>query len=210
MAPEVSSTGDVGLTAGAFAVDAFVPVIPGSSESPGNSLSALGEFVYGGGIGDLYSGLTSGLGVPAFVPIPAGANPATTTPTAYNPEIDPGLVTVDAKGNVTVIKWQTIRAGLEYTFPRVDGRLRLSGNYANVSSPNAPQLLTVTPATATAAATSNASKIRNALNWVDANLIGDLTPAVRLGVEYAWSRDKYVDTQSGVNHRVQASAFYVF
>ncbi len=208
--PSVASTYDIGKTGGGVAVDAFIPVIPGSLEHMGNSLSLLGEFVYGQGIGDLYTGLTSGLGVPALVPVPAGSAAGTVSTTAYNPQIDSGLVTVDGKGNVTVIEWQTLRAGLEYTFPGVDGRLRLSGNYANVTSPNALKLLTTTPATATAAATTNAAKIRDALNWFDVCLMGDLTPAVRLGVEYAYSTDKYADGESGVNHRVQASAFYVF
>ena len=176
----------------------------------GNSLSLLGEFVYGQAIGDLYTGLTSGLGVPALVPVPANSPAGTVSTTAYNPDIDAGLVTVSGSGVVTPIQWQTIRAGLQYTLPRLDGKMWISANYANVSSPNAPNLLTVTPATATAKATTNAAAIRNALNWFDVNIMGDLTPAVRLGIEYAYSGDKYADGQTGVNHRVQGSAFYIF
>jgi len=209
-APSLKSTYDVAKTGGGVAVDAFLPVIPGSAEHMGNSLSLLGEFVYGQGIGDLYSGLTSGLGMPALVPVPAGSPAGTASTTAYNPQIDPGLVTVDGKGNVTVIQWQTIRAGLQYTLPGLDGKMWISGNYANVTSPNAPSLITTTAATATAKATTNAATIRNSLNWFDVNVMGDLTPAVRLGVEYAYSADKYVDGQTGTNHRVQGSAFYIF
>jgi hypothetical protein len=209
-APSLKSTYDVAKTGGGIAVDAFLPVIPGSAEHMGNSLSLLGEFVYGQGIGDLYSGLTSGLGMPALVPVPAGSPAGTASTTAYNPQIDPGLVTVDGKGNVTVIQWQTIRAGLQYTLPGLDGKMWISGNYANVTSPNAPSLITTTAATATAKATTNAATIRNSLNWFDVNVMGDLTPAVRLGVEYAYSADKYVDGQTGTNHRVQGSAFYIF
>lgn len=208
--PSPKSTYDIAERGGAVAVDAFIPVISSSTEHMGNSLSLLGEFVYGQGIGDLYTGLTSGLGVPALVPVPLGSPTGTVSTTAYNPQIDPGLVTVDAKGNVTVIQWQTIRAGLQYYLPGLNGKMWISGNYANVSSPNAPGLITTTAATATAKATTNANAIRNALNWFDVNVMGDITPAVRLGIEYTYSADKYVDNQVGVNHRVQGSAFYIF
>jgi hypothetical protein len=208
-APSVKSTYTVPATGGGIAVDAFLPVIPGSAEHMGNSLSLLGELVIGQGIGDLYTGLTSGLGVPATAPLPANS-PAGTAATPYNPDIDAGLVTVDGKGNVTVIQWRTIRGGLQYMLPGLDGRMWISGNYANVTSPNAPGLVTVTPATMTAKASTNAATIRDALNWFDVNVMGDLTPAVRLGIEYAYSADRYADGQTGVNHRAQASAFYVF
>jgi len=141
--------------------------------------------------------------------ISAGA-PATTAPTPYNSQIDPGLVTVSSTGVVTVIAWQTVRAGLQYYLPGLDGRMWVSANYANVFSPNAPNLLTITPATATAKAATNAASIRNALNWFDVNVMGDVTPALRLGLEYAYSADKYVSGVSALNHRVQASAFYIF
>ena len=148
--------------------------------------------------------------MPALVPLPAGSASTAVSTTAYNPQIDPGFVTVDAKGNVTVIQWQTIRGGLQYYLPGLDGKMWISGNYANVSSPNAPGLVTTTTATAKAPATSNANTIRNALNWFDVCVMGDITPAVRLGIEYAYSADKYADSQIGVNHRVQGSAFYIF
>jgi hypothetical protein len=208
-APALRSTYDVAKMGGAVAVDAFIPVIPASTEHMGNSLALLGEFVYGQGIGDLFTGLTAGLTMPADVLLPTGSAPGT-TPTPYNPQIDTGLVNVGSSGNMTVIKWQTIRGGVQYYLPGLDGKMWISGNYANVSSPNAPTLLTTTPATATTKATTNASAIRNALNWFDVCVMGDLTPAVRLGVEYAYSGDKYVDGQTGVNHRVQGSAFFIF
>jgi hypothetical protein len=208
--PSTKSTFDVGKVGGAIAADAFLPILPGSKEHMGNSLSILGEFVLGSGIGDLYTGLSSGLGVPALVPVPAGSPAGTVSTTPYNSQIDPGIVTIDGKGNVTMIQWRTVRVGLQYYFPGLDGKMWISANYSNVSSPNAPNLLTTTPATATAAATTNAASIRNALNWFDVNVMGDLTPAVRLGIEYALSSDKYVDGMTGTNHRVQGSAFYIF
>jgi hypothetical protein len=191
-----TSTYTIPKTGGGVAVDAFLPVVPASREHRGNSLSLVGEFVYGQGIADLYSGLASGLG--------AGYLPT------YNPDIDAGLVSVSNQGTVTVIQWRTVRGGLQYTIPGLEGKMWISGNYANVTSPNAPNLVTVTPATMTSAATSNASSVRDALNWFDANIMGDLTPAVRLGIEYAYSNDRYADGVAAKNHRAQGSAFFIF
>jgi hypothetical protein len=206
-APALKSTFNTPKTGGGIAVDAFIPVIPASKEKKGNSLSILGEYVLGAGIGDLYTGLTSGLGVPATVPLPLGDGP-TTAPTPYNSDVDAGLVTISGTGAINLIQWQTIRGGLQYTIPKLDGKMWISGNYANVSSPNAPSLLTTT--TVMGKATTNASAVRNALNWFDVDVMGDLTPAVRLGIEYAYSADKYVDGVTGKNHRVQGSAYYIF
>jgi hypothetical protein len=208
--PAVKSTFDVAKVGGAIAVDAFIPVVPSTKAHMGNSLSILGEFVRGSGIGDLYTGLSGGLGVPATVALPVGS-PAGTAATPYNPQVDPGIVTISSTGVVTLIQWQTVRAGLQYYLPGLDGKMWISANYANVFSPNEPTLVsTITPATMTTKAVTNASTLRNALNWFDVNVMGDLTPAVRLGLEYAYSADKYLDGLTGTNHRVQGSAFFIF
>jgi hypothetical protein len=57
---------------------------------------------------------------------------------------------------------------------------------------------------------TNAGTIRSTLNFFDVLVMGDVTPAVRLGLEYAYYTDKYADGVSGTNHRVQGSAFYIF
>jgi hypothetical protein len=51
---------------------------------------------------------------------------------------------------------------------------------------------------------------RKWLDWADACIFGDLTPAVRIGLEYAWFDDHYADGHDAVNHRAQLSAFYLF
>jgi hypothetical protein len=209
-APVTKSTFEVPIVGGAIAADAFVPLIPATKAHMGDSLSLLGEFSFGYGDGDLFTGLSSGLGIPPLVPVPVGSPAGTVSTTPYNPQIDPGFVTIDGKGNMTLIGWQTLRAGLQYYLPGLDGRMWISANYANVTSPNAPSLVTTTAATATTKATTNATTIRDALNWFDVNIMGDLTPAVRLGVEYAYSADKYADGTTAPNHRVQGSAFYIF
>ena len=96
--------------------------------------------------------------------------------------------------------------GLQYTLPRLDGKMWIAANYANVSAPNAPSL--VTPASGKTP--SNASAVRNALNWFNLYFISELTPEIHLGVEYDYSNDRYCDGQYGINHRVLGAAYYVF
>jgi hypothetical protein len=96
----------------------------------------------------------------------------------------------------------------------MDGKMWLSSNYANVSSPNAGTFFTTTttPAMGTTPAKTTTTKgtLLSTLNFFDVNLMGDVTPAVRLGVEYAYYTDKYADGVSAPNHRVQGSAYYIF
>ena len=141
-APSLKSTSGVSEMGGAVALDAFIPLVRATKNDMGDALSFMGELVYGQGMGDLYAGLTSGLGVPALVPVPAGSPAGIVSTTPYNPQIDPGFVSVDGVGNVSVIEWQTIRLGLQYTLPRLDGKMWIAANYANVSAPNAPSLVT--------------------------------------------------------------------
>jgi hypothetical protein len=195
---------------GSVAVDAFLPIIPSSKEHMGNSLSLLGEFVDGEGIADMFTGLASGVGFPT-VKNPTGL----ATATVYNPQIDAGIATINPVTQaVSLINWRTVRGGLQYYFPGVDGKMWLSANYANVAVPNAASFVitTTTPAMGATPAktTSNAGTLRSTLNFFDVNVMGDLTPAVRLGLEYAYYTDKYEDGVSGTNHRVQGSAYYVF
>lgn len=198
------------------ALDAFIPVIPGSRDHEGNSLSLVGEAAYGEGIGDLYLGFGSGVAFPAGV----AASPATATlpavpATPYNPTLDPNIASIDAKNTVTLIDVQSLRAGLQYYFPGLDGKMWLSANYANITLPNAASFVTTrtTPGAtpgAAATTTTNAGSIRRALNFFDVVLLGHLSPAVLLGIEYAYFNDERMDRAHGIDHRVQGLAFYVF
>jgi hypothetical protein len=181
----------------AVAVDAFLPVIPGSKGNMGNSLSILGEFVTGTGIADMYTGLTGGVGYPKL-PAPVAAVLPAVTPAQVYADIDPGLVEYGVNGGVHFIQWQTIRAGIQYYLPGLDGKLWISANYSNVSSANSGQFGLSAKATL------------KFMDWVDVNLMGDLTPAIRLGVEYANYTQRYNDETLAVDHRVQGAAFYIF
>jgi hypothetical protein len=130
-------------TMSAFAVDAFIPILPGKkgakpgSVSPSDfgSFALNGEFATGYGFADMYTGLTGGIGFPPQVP----ANPMAMPPVAavpFNANIDTGIVTYDANGGIHGIRWTTTLVGAQYYFPGLDGNLWISGNYSHVESPN--------------------------------------------------------------------------
>ncbi len=179
-------------TAASVAFDAFVPVLPAHEGKLGNSLSILGEAVTGYGIVDQFTGLSSGVGFPSLPPA-AGSMAAQT----FNPQIDPGIVTYDATGTLRFIQWTTYRIGAQYYLPGIDGKMWLSANYSHMGSANAKDY---------GAATS----VLSSLDWFDLNVMGDLTPAVRLGLEYANYNTEYADGIHAIDHRVQGSAFFIF
>jgi hypothetical protein len=177
----------VSKTAYGFAVGGFIPIIPGRADKRGNSLSVTGEYAWSLGVADEYVGLNPGI-----------ANPALPKPTdTYTPNIDPGLVAYSADGALHLIQWQTYMVGLQYTIPGLDGRLWISGNYSHTDSNNTKFH-------------GAAAKLRDSEDFVDASVFGDLTPAVRLGAEYAYFADHYVDGKDATNSRFQFSAFYIF
>jgi len=179
------------VTTGAIAVDTFLPVLPGTEENKGNSLSLLGEFVAGNGMTDMFTGLQSGATFPA---LPANADG---TVPAYNSQIDPGMVVYGSDGILHAVQWTTYRVGAQYYFPGLDGKMWISGNYSRTSSSNASTF-------------GNANATLDHVDWFDVNLMGDLTPAVRLGIEYANYNTSYADGIHALNHRIYTSAFYIF
>src|SRR5262249_9167519 len=90
-----------------------------------------------------------------------------------------------------------------YTVPRLDGKLWISGNYSRSTSDNAH--LYGTP-----------GKLRSGEDFADVSIFGDITPAVRLGAEYAYFNDHYagddvkVAPAEVINPRFQFPAFYTF
>jgi hypothetical protein len=181
-----SPTGDASKSAASGAIDAFLPVIPGSKEDMGNSLSLNGEFASGYGDADLYTGLTGGVTFPAP---PTGTWPQ---------DIDNGIATYSSTGALQFIQWTSYLLGAQYYLPGLSGRMWLSGNFSHMESSNTPTLY------------PKSTKVRGAEDWWDVNLFGDVTPAFRLGLEYAQFIDHYVDGNSPTNQRVQFSGFFIF
>jgi hypothetical protein len=46
--------------------------------------------------------------------------------------------------------------------------------------------------------------------WADANIFVDLTSGLRLGLEYAYFSQTYVDNLNATNRRLQFSTWYLF
>jgi hypothetical protein len=188
-------TNNLGLSA--LAVDAFIPVIPATKEKRDNGLSVQGEFATGYGYADMYSSTNLGVGFPT----PPGAGFTTTATslkaTYFSPDIDPGVVTYDTNGNLHGIQLTTYLFGGQYYFPGVEGKLWVSGNYSHQESVNSYRY---SPANSTLAAK----------DWFDVNFFADPAPGLRFGLEYANTRDTYVDGNFSINHRVQMSGFFIF
>jgi hypothetical protein len=185
------SSPTVKLTGWGVAADAFVPLIPARKENLGNSLSLNGEYAWGLGTADLYSQLSGGVSN-SLLPPDAKGNLQT-----YSPAVDPALLDFSGDGRAHLIEWRSYLVGLQYYFPRLNGRLSVSANYSHLESSNAQDFGAPTT-------------VRKWLDWADACIFGDITPAVRLGLEYSWFNDHYADGHSAVNHRAQLSAFYLF
>jgi hypothetical protein len=193
---EANTDSSAAKNSSAIAVDAFVPVLTATKDRRGNALALNGEFATGYGTSDLYTSLTGGASFPALKNPTNAATPPTPTP-AF-PNIDNGIVNYDANGILHFIQWQSYEFGMQYYFPGLDGRAWLSANYAHLSSVNIDRF------------GGDPKKLLSELDWFDFNLFGDVTPSVRLGLEYANTNDKYVSGLHAINHRVQFSGFYIF
>ena len=178
--------------AGAVAVDAFVPVLPGSKDKMGTSLSLNGEVSTGYGVADLYTGLSGGVANPNL-PNPTNVSPAPT----YTPDVDPSIAVFDADGVLHFIQWTSLLVGVQYYLPGLNGHVWVSGNYSHLQSANTKNYAT-------------AVKARDSIDWFDANVFTDVTPALRFGLGYANFNDRYVDGMHAINHRLQLSGFYIF
>jgi hypothetical protein len=174
-----------------LAVNALVPVVPATKESHANALTLMGEFITGGGIADLYSGLSGGVRQPAL-PNPMGTTPAPT----YTPNIDNGLVIFKTDGSLHPVRWQSIGAGLQYFLPP-SGKVAIVANYSHLSSDNAH-------------AFGPANAVFDKQDFFDGNLFLDVTPAIRLGVDVVWLRQTYVDGANASDVRGQLSGYLIF
>jgi hypothetical protein len=155
-----------------------------------------GSYVTGAGIADLYQSLSGGVSNPAL-PNPGMATPAPT----YTPNIDPSMVmwyadTVNGTFSLHAVQWTSYIVGLQYYLPPA-GHAWLSANYSHMSSNNAQYF-------------GAANKVWNKEDWADGNLMFDLTAAVRMGAEFAWTSQTFVDATKAKDYRVQYSAFFVF
>ncbi|HUB09505.1 MAG TPA: hypothetical protein VMB50_21050 [Myxococcales bacterium] len=174
-------------TGWAGAADVMLPIIPAKHRKEW-ALTFIGEYCDGSGDADLYTGLKGGA---PSAGAPAGA------PATYSADIDPGLAGWSTTTNtVQTIDWQTFMLSAQLYLPP-DGKLWLAGSYSNSLSDNIGQF-------------GGPTKVFFHEIWWDANLFADVTPAVRLGFEFASFQETYGNGAQAQNLRGQLSAFYIF
>ena len=181
-------TSNVSTTGWAGGLDVFIPIIPATLEHRENGLTFTGSYVRGNGTADFYTNLTGGISFP-----PSGLSPAPT----YTPDVDNGLVTFNSSGQLHAIGWQSFILGLQYYLPP-SGRVWISTNYSQMNSHNMSALAT-SPST-----TFNASR------WADGNIFWDITHNIRVGGEFAWFHQDYLNNVGANDYRGQLSFFYLF
>ena len=177
-----------------LSVDALLPLIPATKDKKDNALTLQGSYVTGAGIADLYTGLSGNVSNPSL-PNPGMVTPAPT----YTPNVDSGLVMwhKDADGTFSLhpIQWTSYLVGLQYYIP--PGHVWLSANYSHLESNNAHLY-------------GAATKVFDNQDWFDGNIMADVTPFVRFGLEYSRTQQTYVDKTEADDNRVQFSAFLLF
>jgi hypothetical protein len=176
-----------------LAVSALVPVIPAASlDAAGNSLTLTGTFFSGSGIADL-------LGVATNVPYPALPPNAMGTVPAFTPDIDPGMVTYNASGELETINWQGFMVGAQYYLPP-SGKIQLGVNYTQGEADQ----LTAENGWGTYTTFFNKSR------YIDANVFFDATAAFRIGLSYQNANQTYPDDQEVSNNRYMAAFYLLF
>jgi hypothetical protein len=196
-----SSKATNNLTMSALAIDGFVPIVASTKEKRDNGLSLQGEFATGYGYADMYSSTNFGVGfpTPANAMIASNAMTGVVSGTYFAPDIDAGVVTYDTAGKLHAIQLTTYLFGAQYYLPGVDGKLWISGNYSHQESANSHYYTF-----------GKTGSVLAALDWFDINLFTDPVPGLRIGLEYANTRDTYVNGSFSVNHRGQLSGFFIF
>jgi hypothetical protein len=200
----LTSPGDAKTATGwGLAGNAFVPVIPAKSATrKNNALSVTAEVSAGTGISDLYTGLTGGALFP-LLPDPSGG---LIPPPLYRPNIDNGMVTYDADGNLRTIDWRAVVIGLQYYLPIDEGRFWIAATYSRLESPN---ILALTPE-----ASRGGIFVRQ--DYVDGNLFATVTPALQLGLSYQMTQQTFGDFPfggshpQGRNHRTELGVRFFF
>jgi hypothetical protein len=165
-----------------LAASALLPIIPLKTlDDQSNALTLTGEFSIGRGIADMYTGMDGGSRFP-LLPNPSMAAPAV----QYPANVDPGLVTFDRNFNLKAISWRALVAGLQYHLPVDAGRVWLSGTYSRVWSEDIKES---TPFTSWGA-------IFTKMEYLDANIGVDITPAIALGLSLQTVKQTFADVSA--------------
>jgi hypothetical protein len=183
-------------TGGGVALNVVAPIVPATADNMRNAVTLTFEGTVGTGIADLYSGLSGGAKYPAL------PNPMLMpTPPVFNSNLDPGIVTFDAAGNLKTINWEAFVLGAQYHLPVGQGnRVWVSGVFSGIKSTN---LASVTP------------PLSQPFIWTkgyyyDGNLFVAITPAVQADVSYQYMQETYGDGAVAKNRRAEFAMHYFF
>jgi hypothetical protein len=179
-----------------LAANVVLPIIPCTSADLSNGLTITGEATMGTGIADLYPGLSGGAHYPQL------QNPMLLLmPPMYNANIDAGILTFDAAGNVQTVNWRALVVGVQYHLPIEAGkRIWISVAGSAVQSTN---LAAITPTT------------QNWTVWTkgfygDANLFIAITPTVQVDLSFQRTQQTYADNVTATNYRSEFAMHYFF
>lgn len=182
----------------ALAVDALMPVLSSADgKDVSNTLTLGGEFTTGKGYGDQFASWTGGL------PNPLASGSSVTT-LERNVNIDGGIGAFDSSGRFQLVNLQTFNAYFQYHLPS-ECRTWFSGGYGRLFSNNV-DLLTV----GATGKTAGGSVPYHRTEALFGNVFHDLTKALRVGVEYAYTRTGYQDGEVAHNNRYQLSMWFLF
>jgi hypothetical protein len=179
------------------AVNLFLPIIPAkSADDLGNTLSATAEATMGAGISNLYTGLTGGVLFPTL------PNPTMMLPVPiFVPDVDQGLVTYDADGNLQPVKWRALVVGLQYRAPWGMGRrLGLSAVASQLESTNIDALTPV----------QGLPLVFSKAQYVDGSVFFAPTPESQVGGSVQIERQTFGDGLQGTNIRGELAVYYFF
>jgi len=126
---------------------------------------------------------------------------------AYSANIDPGIIQYDTAGNLRALKWQNFMVGAQYCLPPT-GRISIGANYTQGSSDNITDGLTATaPAVCPQCTLGSVFKKSQ---FFEAVVIGDLTPAVRIGASWQRTQQTRGDDAVSKNNRLELAVYFFF
>lgn len=183
----------------AYAIDAFLPLIPAKYENPDSTLTLSGEFTSGAGDGFQFPGLTWGMG-----------SYGTGTPGTALP-FGTGIVNGQEFVPVQVQSWNI---NLQYFFSD-HARTSVALGIAHVSAGNlASQAGAIGPALLGGGSLSNGMAKYllpyNRNQYIHADLWHDFTPAVRMGIEAGQVQTDYVGGLTALDNRLMMGWYFLW
>lgn len=189
----------------AYSIDLLLPILPIRHHEPGNNLTLAAEYTYGQGDAWLFPNLTFGLGSYAGTAGPTGIPVGGLIPPGNGVLTDNGFAPLDL---------ETFYLNLQYYFPD-EAKTWISVGFAADVGTNLQSLAnSIGPTKLGGAVSSNglfkylAPWTRNTFTFFDVD--HDLTPAVRVAMEYGIYNTLYSTGINASDQRIMMSWFYFF